>query len=698
MPNHLKDQTSLYLKQHAENPVNWHIWGTTALKEAKNQNKPILLSVGYSSCHWCHVMAHESFEDPQTAELMNRFFVNVKVDREERPDIDALYQEALRLTGRVGGWPLTMFLTPEGRPFFGGTYFPAEMEGGQPNFREVLWQVANMWRKNPDDAFEQSKTLEEGMRKLATSRSGTMDIPQERIDELAEDILPYLDPDHGGFGRDNKFPNVTALQLMWQTWRCGEGLPKERRLMAAGTRLSLDHMCQGGIYDHLGGGFFRYTIEPTWLIPHFEKMLCDNALMLDLLVQVWRETRSQLYEARIRQTVKWLLNEMTLEHGAFAASVDADSPEGEGSYYIWTPDEITEVLDEEAEQFMQAYGVSERGNFKDANILNRLHDLTGDFSDEEDLTAMRRKLLFARKERPAPKRDDKCPTDWNGLAIAALTEAAMAFDKPVWLAAAEKAYAGVLETCLKENGTALCHSWCDGVAQSQSYLDDYAAMMHAALTLHEASSQATYMQQAERWALWLVENYEDSTGGFFKNEKDNKDLFTPIKEGRDAAWPSANGLMVQNFARLYGLSGNVLWREQAKRVFGAFTEDIKGYVFGYTSMLVGQSKLQKPLQLVLVGQPEDEGFTMFRKALWQAPQPNRLVLVLPDTKNLGPLHPAYGKEKVDGKPTLYICEGKTCGSALSDIELAKKALHQFSAVEGLRANGNFTADTPSRTA
>lgn len=691
MPNKLNNETSLYLRQHAENPVDWHPWGPEALKLAKKLNKPILLSVGYAACHWCHVMAHESFEDPQTAELMNRFFVNIKVDREERPDIDALYQEALRLTGRHGGWPLTMFLTPEGRPFFGGTYFPPEVHHGMASFREVLWQVANLWRKDPDDALEKSKNLEEGMRKLATSQAGPGDMPQEKIDELALGLMAYVDPDNGGFGRQNKFPNVTALQLMWQTWRCGDDqhhTTAERRVLAAAVRLSLDHMCQGGMYDHLGGGFFRYTVEPTWLVPHFEKMLYDNALLVDLLTQVWKETKNPLYAARVHQTVGWLLREMPLEGGGFAASLDADNPEGEGAYYTWTAEQLKTLLGKEAQTFMAAYGASEQGNFEGANILNRLHDVHGGLDAETPFEKARSMLLKARQKRPTPARDGKCLADWNGLAIAALAEAAMAFNEPTWLDAAQTAYKGMLEKLLQENGTALHHSWCDGKPQQQSFVDDYAVAIHAALTLFEATADMGYLKQAESWALWTIQHYEDSLGGFFKNEKTNKDLFTPIKEGRDAAWPSANGLMLRNFARLYGLGGNVLWCEQGRRVFGAFAEDVKTYPFGATSLLMGQSQLVQGLQLVLVGSKTDKGFTEMLRAIHEAPQPNRMLLVTENPNTLGPLHAAFGKTKVDDKPTLYICLGTTCSGPVNKPAHVVEVLKAFSPLKAFGSLGS----------
>lgn len=693
MPNKLQTETSLYLQQHAKNPVDWYSWGVEALQAAKQQNKPILLSVGYASCHWCHVMAHESFENPQTAELMNRFFMNIKVDREERPDIDTLYQEALRLTGRVGGWPLTMFLTPEGRPFYGGTYFPDVTDGLTPNFREILWQVANMWRKDSDEAIKKSKNLEEGMRALATSQSGMPDMAEEKIGELAQELLRYIDPDHGGFGRQNKFPNVTALQLMWQTWRMGAEENTERKLLAAGVRLSLDHMCQGGLYDHVGGGFFRYTVDPAWHTPHFEKMLYDNALLLALLTAVWRETKNPLYEARIRQTVTWLLAEMQLENGAFAASVDADTPEGEGAFYTWSAAELKEILGEQAAPFMAAYGAVGQGNFAGRNILNRLHDAHGGIDGEKTHQAALETLKEKRRQRPAPTRDPKCLVDWNGLMIASLTEAALTFAEPLWLQAAKDAYKAVLEHAACANGTALAHSWCNAKPQQQSFIDDYAAMIHAALTLYEATAEKTYREQAERWALWVIEHFEDAKGGFFKAEKTNKDLFTPLKEGRDGAWPCANGLMVQNFARLQVLSGNILWREQGRRTFAAFSDELKAYVFGYTSLLVGQSLLVSGVQLVLVGDVADEGFVEMQQAIWQAPQPNRMLTILKNGQKLSPLHPAFGKEKIEGKPTLYVCVGKTCGAPLTSAAAVTAALREFSALKGslLVASSSKTA-------
>ncbi len=666
--NRLKDEKSLYLRQHQENPVDWWPWGTKALRQAKKENKPILLSIGYSACHWCHVMGHESFSDPQTAELMNNFFINIKVDREERPDIDSVYQEALYLLGRQGGWPLTMFLTPEAKPFFGGTYFPAEMGYGMPNFREVLWQVAQLWRKDQADANKNADNIYEGLRSiLATSKSGNMDMPQEKIDELAETILPLIDPDNGGFGSSNKFPNVMALSLLWQVWRCGSGKTEERKLFAASVRLSLDRMCQGGIYDHLGGGFSRYTVDDNWLTPHFEKMLYDNALIVDVLTNVWRETRNPLYQARIEQTISWLMHEMRLENGAFAASLDADSDGDEGAYYLWEAAEIKKALGADANKFMSAYGVSDTGNCDGKNILNRLHAIAWDKTIDEDMAGLRAKLLKKRRKRVAPVRDNKILTDWNGLVIAALTEAAMAFDRKEWLDAAINSYDFIVSTMVSDDGRGLHHSWCDGKANKVSFADDYACMSHAALTLYEATGDDKYLKQAEQWIFYSLEFYEDSTkGGFFKSRKDNKDLLTAVKEAKDAAVPSSNGLLMRCFARVYGLTGNPLWREQARRVLGAFSGDVNEYVFAHSSLLFGQSLLINPTQIVLVGTTADDNFEELKNAVWQTPQPNRVFSTMADTSTLGVLHPAFGKTKQNGKSTAYVCFGQVCLPAITD--------------------------------
>ena len=702
--NALKQEKSPYLRQHRNDPVHWYTWSPAAFKAAKKDNKPILLSVGYSACHWCHVMADESFSDPQTAELMNRFFVNIKVDKEERPDVDALYQEALHLFGGQGGWPLTMFLTPDSKPFFAGTYFPAEEKPGLPSFREVLWQLANLWRQSPEEAISRSREVYENLQTLATSRSGPESLPQERIDELAQGLCPFLDADHGGFGHGAKFPHTLPLELMWQSWHHGREEEKQRRVLAAGVRLSLDRMCQGGLFDHLRGGFYRYCVDRQWHTPHFEKMLTDNAQMLHLLTLVWCDTRNPLYKDRAEKTADWMLREMRPgsdnENGrnGFTTALDADTPAGEGRFYLWTPSEIRAVLGQDAEKFMAAYGVDKDDSTP--QHLTRSHVTAWQADDETGLAATREKLFSAQNSRPAPARDDKILADGNGLAIAALARAAMVFETPRWLTAAREAFEFILKTHSGHEG-GLYHSWCDGTVKKVSFAEDYAAMAHAALALYEVTGARTYLEKAQGWMYRLMARHEDlREGGFYRTEKDNHDLLTPLKNSRDGATPSANGLAMQVLARLFHLTGSHVWREQAMRVFGAFSGDATDEIFAHTSLLYGQSLLENPtLITLLLEQPEEvmhdaqndgdntgdnagdsagKGAAM-RRVAHSAPQPNKVVLPLTpaDVATLSASHPAAGLSGEQNLPVALVCQGRSCKKPAQDAEALAQVLSEI---------------------
>ena len=440
--NRLGRETSPYLLQHQENPVNWWAWGPEALAEAKRTGKPILLSVGYAACHWCHVMAHESFEDDETAAVMNDLFVNIKVDREERPDVDAIYMAALHELGEQGGWPLTMFLTSDAEPFWGGTYFPKEARYGRPAFTQVLKEIARIYRDEQGKVRQNADSLKD---RLAPKfdEGGPDAIPGDAaLADLARRLLQLVDPTHGGMRGAPKFPQVQFFNFLW---RAGlrYGLPNPLEAV----ELTLTHIAQGGIYDHLGGGFARYSVDERWLVPHFEKMLYDNALLLELMTEVWRETKSPLLAMRASETVDWLLREMVTEEGGFASSLDADSEGEEGKFYVWSLAEIEEVLGpdtsvQDARLFAEIYDVTPEGNFEGHTILNRINSLElRDAATEARLTLMREKLLARRASRVRPGFDDKVLADWNGLMIAALAKAADAFDRPDWLAAAERAFA-----------------------------------------------------------------------------------------------------------------------------------------------------------------------------------------------------------------------------------------------------------------
>ncbi|HEY4406394.1 MAG TPA: thioredoxin domain-containing protein, partial [Xanthobacteraceae bacterium] len=494
--NRLAHETSPYLLQHKSNPVDWWPWGPAALVEAKRTNKPILLSVGYAACHWCHVMAHESFEDEATAAVMNELFVNIKVDREERPDIDQIYMSALHLLGERGGWPMTMFLTPDGEPFWGGTYFPNTSRFGRPGFTDVLRNVSRIFHEEPQNVEQNRAAI---MARLAESArpKGQVTIGAAELDRAAAQIGGLIDPLHGGLRGAPKFPQAMMLEFLW---RAGQRTGTQRYFAA--VELTLERICQGGIYDHLGGGFSRYSVDERWLVPHFEKMLYDNALLLELLGLAYQRSGRELFRTRARETVGWLVREMTTSEGAFSASLDADSEGEEGKFYVWSRAEIAQVLGQEDAAFFSArYDVTPDGNFEGHNIMNCLNDLPRNMEDEERLAPLREKLLAARSRRVRPGLDDKILADWNGLMIAALVNAGVILDEPSWLQDAARAFLFI--DAKMSHGDRLGHSWRDGRLLFPGLASDHAAMIRAALALHEATGDSGYLERALAWQAGL---------------------------------------------------------------------------------------------------------------------------------------------------------------------------------------------------
>ena len=550
--NRLRHETSPYLLQHKDNPVHWWAWGPEALAEARSTGKPILLSIGYAACHWCHVMAHESFEDEATAEVMNAFFVNIKVDREERPDIDAIYMSALHTLGEQGGWPLTMFLDSEARPFYGGTYFPKHAQYGRPAFVTVLLQLAEIYLNQPERVRNNVDGLMAALKARAPGPEG-FHAGETLIRDLVARLTQAFDNEHGGLKGAPKFPQWNVLWLLWRgAMRYGDEAAK------AAVLNTLVHICQGGIYDHLGGGFARYSVDEEWLVPHFEKMLYDNALLVDLLTEVWRETQEPLFATRVAETVDWLKREMIVEGGAFAASLDADSEGEEGKFYVWTADEIARVLGaDDAASFNRVYGVSAGGNFEGHTILNRLGDLhLLSVTEEARLEDMRARLLEHRAGRVRPGFDDKVLADWNGLMIGALARAGAVFDRPEWVRLADTAFEFVSSE-MRHGSDRLWHSTRDGRTSAPATASDYANMIFAALRLYQCTGDAEALRRAQGWTQVLERHYRDeASGGYFTAADDTSDVIVRLKSAHDDAVPSANTMQLSNLLALAALTGD----------------------------------------------------------------------------------------------------------------------------------------------
>ena len=668
--NLLTRETSPYLLQHKDNPVHWRAWGPEALAEAQATGKPILLSVGYAACHWCHVMAHESFENQDIAALMNDLFVNIKVDREERPDIDTIYQSALHMLGQQGGWPLTMFLTPEGEPFWGGTYFPSEAKWGRPGFPEILTGLSKAFEEAPDKIGSNVEALRNGLASLANPKSGG-DVSRETADQISQRLLSAFDRQHGGIGDAPKFPQAPILLQLWNA-----GLRQSDEGMVDAVLFTLRQICEGGIYDHLGGGFARYAVDREWLVPHFEKMLYDNAQLLDLLSLAWRATGDRLFRQRAEETVGWLLSDMQMPEGGFASARDADSEGEEGRFYIWDEAEIDALLGEESTAFKVAYDVQPGGNWEGKTILNRLHlQTTPDEEPEIALAASRKILAAARESRVPPLKDDKQLADWNGLSVAALAQAGQVFGRPEWIAAARKAFDFVAGPMA--DGGRLRHSYRDGVSKHTAVLDDYAAMMRAALVLYEVTGETAFLDQAESWVEILDRHYYDAEGGaYFLTADDADALIARTKSASDNATPSGNGVLVWVLAKLHWLTGKDTYGDRAQEIVQTFAGELDRNFYPYPNIIEGAQFLRDGHQIVVVGNAGDQATDALLHTARMAPLTDRVVIHVAPGADLPEGHPAAGKTKTD-TAAAFVCRGPVCSLPVHDAGDLNRLLNPF---------------------
>ena len=657
--NRLAHETSPYLLQHKDNPVAWWAWGPDALAEARSTGKPILLSIGYAACHWCHVMAHESFENEATARVMNELFVNIKVDREERPDIDQIYMAALHHLGEQGGWPLTMFLTPAGEPIWGGTYFPDTSRYGKPAFVEVLREIARLFREEPQRVEHNRAALMERLAGRAR-QAGTVTIGEAELDNAAQQLGGLIDPVNGGTRGAPKFPQAALFEMLWRA-----GLRTGERRYFAAVDVTLHHICEGGIYDHLGGGFSRYSVDERWLAPHFEKMLYDNAQLLELLAIAHLHSGKPLYRQRATETVAWLIREMVTGEGAFSASLDADSEGEEGKFYIWSYDEVIEVLGaEDGPFFARHYDVTPAGNFEHHNILNRLENLPRTTDDETRLTALRAKLFAARAHRVRPGLDDKVLADWNGMMIAALANAGRMLDEPSWLTLAQRAFDFIADAMTR--GDRLGHSWRRGQLKFPGLASDFAAMIRAALSLYEATGQPDYLDQALTWQRALDRDYADAqTGTYYLTAADAEGLVIRPASTADEATPNHNAVAAQNLIRLALLSGDDRWRQQADRLIAAIAPAAVDNIYMHMALFNAVDLRLRAAEIVVTGEgPQADALLAFARAL---PPLDRIVLRTRSGTDLPPAHPARAQlAAAKGEARAFVCVGETCSLPVTD--------------------------------
>jgi uncharacterized protein len=671
--NRLAGETSPYLRQHADNPVDWYPWGDEAFEKARAEEKPVLLSVGYSSCHWCHVMAHESFEDPDVAAVMNRLVVSVKVDREERPDVDGIYMQAVQaMTGR-GGWPMTVFLTPDGRPFFGGTYFPKEERHGMPGFVSVLEAVDEAWRTRRDDLVEQAGKLTKVVERTG-SLGATGDGPAPSPEDLArayDSVRAQYDPQFGGFGPAPKFPQAMTIDFLLRTYVRNEA-PETLDMV----RVSLDAMAAGGMYDQIGGGFHRYSTDAHWLVPHFEKMLYDQALLTSAYLHAHLVTGEPRYRRVVEETIGYVLRDLRHEKGGFFSAEDADSEGVEGKFYLWSLEDIERIAGEDAPEVVRYFGVKVGGNFEDPHTGYRGNILHVVDRTEEPPEAVRQavpKLFAAREQRVRPGLDDKVLLAWNALFLRSLAESAAAFERDDWMDAARN-NARFLLTELRRDDGRLLRSWQDGRALHLAYAEDYAALLEALVTLAEVDDVAWLTD-----ARWVADEllrlfHDDEGGGFFTTGTDAESLIVRPKEYQDNATPAENSLAANGLLRLAALTGEGRYEVPAQEVLRLLGPVLAEHATAFAYLLGALERLvTPPLEVAIVGAAPNGADALRREVVHRLLPASVTVSAAPGTgADVTPL--LADRELVDEKATAYVCEHFACRQPVTSAEDLRAAL------------------------
>ncbi|HEX8175300.1 MAG TPA: thioredoxin domain-containing protein [Pyrinomonadaceae bacterium] len=685
--NRLINETSPYLLQHAHNPVDWYPWGEEALAKARAEDKPILLSIGYSACHWCHVMERESFENEEIARLMNDNFINIKVDREERPDLDQIYMNAVQLMTRHGGWPMTVFLTPEGVPFYGGTYFPPEDRYNMPGFPRILMAISEAYRTRPDEVTETAVSMLGELRRMDMARESREAISTELLDRSYSQLARSYDPRHGGFGSAPKFPAPMNLEFLLRVfYRSGD---TEAFEMVENTAR---RMAEGGMYDQLGGGFHRYSTDAQWLVPHFEKMLYDNALLSRLYLHLYQQTGEDFYRRITEETLDYVLREMTDGSGGFYSTQDADSEGHEGKFFVWTPEEVKEILgQEEAALFCSYYDITPGGNFEGKSIAN-VNDSVEDVAREEGVTVERlrevlergRKMLFeAREQRIKPGRDEKILTAWNGLMLAGFAEAGAVLERADYTEAARRNARFVLENLRREG--LLLRTYKDGQAKLNGYLEDYSFFADGLLMLYEATGELEWLEEAQAIVERMVEEFwDEEQGGFYYTGRSHEELIVRSKDYFDNATPSGNSVAADVLLRLGVLTAQEDYTRKAVTIFRLMRDTVERYPSAFGRLLCAMDfYLSSPKEIAIIGAADSADTQALMREIWNRYLPNKVVALSSGrderAAELVPL--LRERTALEGRATAYVCEHYACQRPVSKPEELAAQLQTGSARE-----------------